>query len=251
MDSLLKSKAKRFIVCSDIHGDMRDEEACASLIEFTNDFNPDIRVIAGDLFDFRNLRKGANDDEKAASLVDDWEAGTDFGNKFFKGGRENVFMLGNHDTRLWDFSRSATGILRDFAYDGISKMQGYAKRWNSKLLPYDSAKGIYHIGYLKVVHGYFAGANATQQHARVYGNVIHGHTHDIAVCAIPSLEPKEARSIGCLCKKDMDYCNAKTAKLRWSHGWAYGFLFESGEYVLNQARSINGQFHVCKEISTY
>ena len=230
---------------------MQDEKAVASLLAFAKDFNPDVRVIAGDLWDFRNLRKGASDDEKAASLSDDWEAGLEFASTFFADGSDKTLMLGNHDTRLWDFSHSATGLLRDYANDGIKRVQGYVKRWNSKLLPYDSAKGICHIGHLKVVHGYFAGSNATQQHARVYGNVIHGHTHDIAVCAIPSLEPKEARSIGCLCKRDMDYCNAKTAKLRWSHGWAYGFLFPNGEYVLNQARSINGQFHVCQDIKTY
>ena len=230
---------------------MQDEKACASLHAFVKDFKPDIRIIAGDLWDFRNLRKGASDDEKASSLQDDWEAGIDFANKFFTGGKENVFMLGNHDTRLWDFSRSATGLLRDYANDGIRRVQNYTKKWNCNLLPYDSAKGIYRLGELNVVHGYFAGANATQQHARVYGNCVHGHTHDICVFAIPSLEPKEARSIGCMCKRDMEYCNAKTAKLRWSNGWAYGWVFQNGMYDLHQAREINEVYNVTKEIFQY
>jgi hypothetical protein len=244
-------KAKRFIVCSDIHGDMRDEHACAMLLAFTKDFDPEIRVINGDLWDFRNLRKGASDDEKAASMAEDWEAGIDFASRFFNGGTQNHFLRGNHDERIWDFSRSATGLIRDYADDGIKSINGYVKRWHAKMLPYDAALGVLELGKLRVVHGYFAGQNAAQAHARVYRNCLYGHTHAIEVGAIASLEPEEARGIGCLCIRDMDYVNKKAGKLRWSQGWAYGFLFEDGSYQLFQARRINGVFHVATQIKQY
>ena len=135
---------------------MRDEHACASLLEFTKDFNPEIRVINGDLWDFRNLRKGASDDEKAASMIDDWEGGIDFASRFFKDGKENHFLRGNHDERIWDLSKSATGLKRDYANDGIKSINGYVKKWRAKMLPYDSALGVLELGKLRVVHGYFA-----------------------------------------------------------------------------------------------
>ena len=52
-------KPRRFIVCSDIHGDMQDPVAVKALQAFTKDYNPEIRVIAGDLWDF-GARASAN-----------------------------------------------------------------------------------------------------------------------------------------------------------------------------------------------
>jgi predicted phosphodiesterase len=243
--------SKRFVVVADSHGDMLDPKVASALFAFLKDWKPEIRVHAGDAWDFRNLRKGASDDEKAASLVDDWEAGTEFLTKFYEGGKENHFLRGNHDERLWHFANSATGLLRDYAHDGIKRVEALMRKTRTRMLPYDSALGVLKLGELRVVHGYHTGAGATRSHANVYGNVIFGHVHTIESSAIPSLEPCEARSIGCLCIRDMDYCNAKTAKLRWGQGWASGILHEDGTYTLNQVRRIQGAFHAPIEFASY
>jgi hypothetical protein len=119
------------------------------------------------------------------------------------------------------------------------------------MLPYDSRHGVLKLGHLTVIHGYHAGAGAAQAHAKVYGNCVFGHTHSIEVNAIASLEPEEARGIGCLCKKDMPYINAKTGKLRWSQGWAYGLLFDDGTYHLEQARKIGDTFICADNFKAY
>jgi predicted phosphodiesterase len=243
--------AKRFVICSDIHGDEQDADAVASLHAFCDDFKPTVRVINGDLWDFRNLRKGASDDEKAHSLEDDWQAGMEFADRFFKGGKDNHFLRGNHDERLWMFRESATGLVRDYAADGIERVKGAVARWRAKMLPYDSRHGVLRLGHLTVIHGYHAGAGAAQAHARVYGNCVFGHTHSIEVNAIASLQPEEARGIGCLCNKDMPYINAKTGKLRWAQGWAYGLLFDDGTYHLEQARKIGDTFICADNFKAY
>ena len=74
------------------------------------------------------------------------------------------------------------------------------------------------------------GHGACRMHAAIYRNSAFGHVHTIETAPVPAIEPAEARSIGCLCRRDMDYINAKTAKLRWGQGWAYGLLFEDGTY---------------------
>lgn len=242
---------RRFVVVADTHGDMIDARCAEALFEFLKDWKPEIRVHAGDNWDFRNLRKGASDDEKAHSLVDDWEAGTEFLTKFFAGGEEKYFLRGNHDERLWYFANSATGLLRDYAEDGIKRVEQIVKKCNAKMLPYDSAFGVLRLGDLKVVHGYHAGVSATRTHANVYGNVIFGHTHTIETCAVPSLVPCEARSIGCLCQRDMDYVNAKTGKLKWGQGWASGILHTNGTYTLNQIRRIDEKFIAPTAFKTY
>lgn len=228
-----------------------DQESERAFFSFLKDFKPEIRVHAGDNFDFRNLRRGASDDEKASSLQDDWEAGEAFLSHLMEGGKENYYLLGNHSSRLWDFAASSTGLLRDYANGGIKRVKQLCKKNRVKLFPYDSALGVLQLGHLKVLHGYHAGSSAATQHARVYGNCIFGHVHTQESSPVSALEPAEARSIGCMCIRDMNYINAKTGKLRWAQGWAYGYLFEDGTYQLFLTRKINGRFYVASEIKSY
>jgi predicted phosphodiesterase len=243
--------AQRFIVVSDNHGDMADAASVGALWSFMKDWKPEIRVHAGDNYDFRNLRKGASDEEKAASLADDWEAGNDFLRRFFDGGASNHFLRGNHDERLYEFRNSCSGMLRDYATDGIKQMEAVVKKCRAKMLPYDSDLGVLDLGKLSVLHGFHAGVGACRLHAAIYGNAIFGHVHTIETASVASREPAEARSIGCLCKRDMDYVNKKTGKLRWAQGWAYGLLFPDGTYQLFQTRNIGGQFYAATEIKTF
>lgn len=243
---------KRFVVAGDNHGDQVERVASTALLAFCRDFRPDIAVHLGDCWDFRNLRKGASDDEKAASLEDDWDAGRDFLRSFLQHGKTTrVFLRGNHDERLWDFRESATGLLRDYAADGIKRVEDTVRQAKAKMLPYDSELGVYELGSLSLLHGYHHGVGACRQHANIYGNCLFGHVHTIESAPVPSRKPAEARSIGCICRRDMTYVNRKTAKLRWGQGWAYGFLFDDGSYQLFQARNINGTFYAATQIKTY
>ena len=148
---------------------------------------------------------------------------------------------------MWEKLYSLNGVERDFARDRVKRIEAVLRKRGVKMLPYDAALGVLKLGHLNVIHGYHAGENACRQHARVYGNCIFGHVHTIESAPVPSLEPAEARSIGCLCKRDMDYINRKTGKLRWGQGWAYGLLFQDGTYHLEQARKIKGRFVVATE----
>ena len=141
---------RKFIILSDIHGNMMDERACSAALAFAKDFKPDIKVIAGDLWDFSAIRKGASDEE-----------------------------------------------------------------------------------------------------SRIYGNVVFGHIHSIESFQTPGLEQREARSIGCLCSLNPDYANRKTGKLRWAHGWGFGWIFPDGTYQINQARNVEGNFYAPTEIKKY
>jgi hypothetical protein len=247
----MTKNAQRFIVVSDNHGDMADAASVDALWSFIADWKPEIRIHAGDNFDFRNLRKGASDEEKAASLAEDWEAGSDFLRRFFDGGKSKHFLRGNHDERIYDFQNSATGMMRDYARDGIKRLESIVKKSGAKMLPYDSDLGVLDLGNLSVIHGYHSGIGACRMHANIYRNCIFGHVHTIESSPVTAREPAEARSIGCLCRKDMDYINKKTGKLRWAQGWAYGLLFSNGTYQLLQTRNLNGQFYAASAIKTY
>ena len=242
---------QRFVCAGDNHGDMEDAVTAAALFRFLDDWKPQIRVHVGDAWDFRNLRRGASDDEKAISMEKDWEMGAAFLRRFFAGGKDNHFLRGNHDERLYDLTRSATGVLRDYARDGVRRLEGIVGGCKAKMLPYDSALGILHLGHLKALHGYHAGISACRLHATIYGNCLFGHVHTIESSPVSALEPSEARSIGCCCIRDMEYLNKKTGKLRHAQGWAYGLLFPNGCYQLFQTRKLNEKFYAASDVAEY
>lgn len=238
-----------FVIASDPHGDQYDEETARALRELLKEFRPQIRVHAGDNWDFRNLRKGASDDEKAHSLEDDWAAGTDWLRAFFDGGSENYFLRGNHDERMWKFRESATGLLRDYAADGIKRIERVVAQARAKMLPYDSRHGVLKLGRLRVIHGYFAGIGAARRHAIAYGNCLFGHTHATDSAPVESVDgPAEARGVGCCCKVDMGYNQHLVGKLRHDNAFCYGVLFEDGTYQLFQTKKINGSFYAATQI---
>jgi hypothetical protein len=240
--------SRRFVAIADPHGDQIDPETARALFSFIADFKPEIRIHAGDNWDFRNLRRGASDDEKAHSLEDDWQMGTDFARRFFDGGKENHFLRGNHDERLWHFAESATGLLRDYARDGIKRVEATMKASRANMLPYDSRLGVLRLGALSVIHGYAAGISAARKHAIVYRNCVFGHTHNCDVAACESAEGiAEARGIGACCKLDMGYNAHLTGKLRHQNAFCYGLIFNNGTYQLNQAKKINGRFYVASD----
>jgi len=244
-------KLRKFVIVSDIHGDQMDEGACDGALAFTKEYNPEIRVIAGDLWDFSAIRRGATADERSASMRADYEAGKGFAEAFLKGGKQNHLMLGNHDVRAFDLAESTDAVQADLGERMVADINGLARRLNAKLLPYDARDGVLEIGHLNVVHGFHTGPSACAQHGRIYGNVAFGHGHGIAAYQVPGLKQKEARMLGCLCKLDMDYANRKTGKLVWAHGFGYGWVYDDGDYVLNQARRIGGRFHASTEIKAY
>lgn len=244
-------KPKRFVIVSDIHGSIRDARACNAALDFTEDFNPEIRVIAGDLWDFAAIRKGAGEEDRATSMREDFEAGEAFAEGFFDGGTERHLMLGNHDVRPYDLALSPDAVRADLGGRMVKDIEGLARRCKAKLWPYDARTGVLELGHLNVVHGYHTGTSACAQHSRVYGNVVFGHIHSIESFQTPGLKQREARSIGCLCSLDPDYANRKTGKLKWAHGWAYGWLFPDGTYQLNQARNVEGSFYASLNFKAY
>ena len=88
---------------------------------------------------------------------------------------------------------------------------------------YNKRHGFVKYGDFKLMHGYIGGIYATKNHADVYGNVIHGHTHTQESATSKRHDGSEGHSAGCLCKLELGYNSTHVATLRQRNGFLYGF----------------------------
>lgn len=236
---------KRFVFASDNHGDSQDPEAVKAFFRFLTHWKPHIRIHGGDNFDFRPMRKAADAEEKREALSADFEAGMEFLRKY----KPTHFLRGNHDERLWDFSKQKTGMVAEYAAKLVGDVEKLIKGLDCPMLPYDRRKGILKIGKLKACHGFSTGVMAARTMAQVYGSIHFGHVHGIQSYSIPGMDNRVARCCGCLCLLDMDYDRANPGSLAHRHGWAYGIMDDrSGEYWTWQAESINGRWVIPTDV---
>jgi predicted MPP superfamily phosphohydrolase len=231
---------KRFIFASDLHGDKCDPVAVEKLLEFVKIWKPQVKVFGGDLFDFRNIRKNAGIAERQESMQADVEQGLEFLSRY----QPDIFLMGNHDKRLWDVARfHENGIVSDYAKQGVKDIESRCRKIKCKLIEYKSDSGFYDLGKVRMIHGYCAGIMATKKHAEIYspqgGIVLHGHTHAIHHHTIQRVGGGEGRGVGCLAQLDMDYNVAQPNRITHKHGFAYGWT-SGNDWEVYQARKGKG-----------
>lgn len=238
----MKTRQKRFLFCSDYHGDMCDRHAARALLEFKRLWKPNITVFGGDLWDFRSIRKGASEEDKHASLLADYNMGLDFLHEL----KPDVFIHGNHDHRLSFIRDRGHGLMRDAAAKLCTEIDQECRALKCRQLPYHRQRGVFRLGKLKMMHGFYCGVTAARQHAQVYGSVLFGHIHAVDVASIPTLDgPRIARAVGCLCDLQMEWDSTRPSGLRQAHGWAYGFVDDvTGQYKVYQAEQLGGRWLV-------
>lgn len=236
---------ERWIACADPHGDMADHEAVAAFLRHNASWKAKHRLLLGDNFDFRPLRRKASADEQREHLGPDIAAGK----RFIKQMRPTHYLLGNHEGRLVRFAQEGSGAVGELAQMGLADIMATAKGVGATVYPYDKRAGVVKIGKLNFLHGFFVGVTAEQRHANVYGPCLFGHLHRIGEAPVPGLERRTARCIGALCKLDMDYNAHQPSSLAHEHGWAFGVCHKkTGEYVAWQARKVDGKWLVPSDI---
>lgn len=235
----------KFIFATDVHGDQQDPKANDALFSFIELWKPKRRVFGGDLWDFRPLRRKANEDERRESMARDYDAGIEWLNRF----KPHVFLRGNHDERLWDLAAKNKGVESDYAMSGVIEIITRTQKMKCEMLPYHNRAGVYRIGHLKMLHGFSSGINAARATALVYGSCLFGHVHTIDEHSIPGLDRRVARSVGCMCKLAMDYNVRTPSALRHSHGFAYGVINDrTGNYHTWQAEEVDGTWILPSDI---
>jgi predicted phosphodiesterase len=237
---------KRWVCAGDVHGDKQDKGANDAFFKFADLWRPDYRIMAGDLWDFRPLRKGASPDERRESMQDDYDAGKEWLERF----RPTRFLRGNHDERLWELAKYGDGLSKDYACKGVIEIEALLAKMRCQMQRYSVRENIFQIGSLKVCHGFGrSGLTAARRHAQAYGSILLFHFHTIQQSSIEGLENRIGRVCGALCQLDMEYNERNIGSLMGRHGWPYGVVNDrTGHYHMWQAEQIDGKWLVPSDI---
>lgn len=239
---------KRFICAFDVHGDKAHEPTLSVFWNFLENHWNDAtyRIMGGDLWDFRPLRKGADAEERAESMSSDYRAGLVFLERM----QVTHFLRGNHDERLWELAANGRGVERDFAADKCEYIEAEMARRGVDMRRYHIRDGVLQIGHLKVSHGFFNGVSCARQMAEVYGSVLFGHNHVIQTQPVAGLEHRAARCCGAMCELIMPYNERRPGTLRHANGFSYGVIHEStGEYFVWQAERIGADWVMPSDVA--
>lgn len=237
----------RWMAIADTHGDQLDREAWSVQQHFAASWKPDLRLHLGDVFDFRWLRRGASDAEKAEDVAADIEVGLEV----LETWKPHVVLWGNHDARLWRALEEShsDGALRRSLRMIIEQID--AACVGVTCIPYNKRDGVYQVGNTLALHGYASGVNAPRKMASVYGSCLFGHLHRVAAADDESHAGRRvAYSVGCACKLEMPYNAAQIGTLKQAHGFAYGIVKDGFTHVYNACK-VGGTWYLPTEFREF
>ena len=220
---------ERWQFVTDIHGDLLCPAARKAALGFRDKFKPTVRIIGGDLFDMRALRKNASDEERQEGIAGDIEAGL----KFLRDFQPTHLLLGNHDYRLIERAeRCADGKLREYCRMLVDKITDACEDIGCKLYPYDVDDGVLEYGDYKIVHGYCHNMHSAHAAAMAYGNVIMGHVHQFQRSSPARHDRVTGWSCGMLADgRRTRYARTKQGFFRWQQGFMYGWNRENKLHI--------------------
>ena len=206
-----------FSFLTDLHGDEQNPRCVDAALGWVEDWEPQLRIFGGDLFDFRALRKGADAEDKAAALSEDVRQGLGFLRRY----RPQVILLGNHDDRAWKLRESRNGALAYAAEKMVEEFGELCSDIGAKVYPYDFEDGVYRLGEVSFIHGFEHSAAGLAREAGAYGTryVVQGHTHreEIVPFGVNRLFTSPA-----LTTLKMEWNRSKTHVRKHSNGWMAG-----------------------------
>jgi len=228
----------------DIHYPEHDKPCINIVYDFTKDLQPDYFILGGDQLDMscisiynkgkpkllenKRLKRDYQNFQK--NILDRFEA-------ILPDKCKKVFMIGNHEYRVTRLIES------DPQYEGFIEVENNLDLSDWEIIPYN---GIYSIGYMNFIHGYYTNKYHSSKTLSVYGdNIFYGHTHNHqAFTSTTKIEnlPKIGMGVGCLCNKNPDWMHNKPNS--WVHEFLHFTVFSDGTFSPHINRIINGRCEI-------
>jgi predicted phosphodiesterase len=228
---------KKIMAVGCSHGNMADPKALDAVCNFRDAFNPDVCIHLGDSIDTAAFRSGAQGTpDESEDIEPDLESGFNFIERF----EPNVWLMGNHEDRLWRLAEHPSAIVAKAARDIIKDIYQVAGKLHAKVIPYLGiwngvpGPGMVEYGRVKYLHGIFYSENASRDHAERFGTCCHAHTHKAGITKGRRGDNPTAYCPGWLgLDEKAGYAKTRASTLAWSKGWVWGF-FREGKRARSQ-----------------
>lgn len=211
----------RIVVVSDMQIPYQDEKTIAAVDRFMDDYEPNVIVADGDIYDFYGLSQFSHNPSHESDIQNELDIGGALFGRWSKRfpKAEKVLVTGNHEDRLrkyiWDHPGFAS--LRALSMEALMSVNG---TW--KVLEYGSQAK---IGDTLIVHGDKVRSKAGQSAWATFDSlgmsVIMGHTHRASMASHRNARGQHLMiENGCLCRLDPEY----GAFPNWTQAFSYGYV---------------------------
>lgn len=243
--------SKKLLIVPDSHWPFESQRSWQLMCQAGNYFRPDVVIALGDLYDFNVVsshpKTPAKKKDRALFEEELAQVGKARPDLERVGGKENIFLLGNHEDRLDRYvAEKAPELSGLLSTEGvIRKALGYGNgKW--RIVPYRD--------HIKVGKVYFthdvghAGVGAVRQSQAAFeANTVIGHVHrvDYMVRGNAVGKPHVGAAFGWLGDpRQADYMYRVKVNREWSHGFGYGYVEDDGTTFLLPAVIIDGKCRV-------
>ena len=177
-----------------------------------------------------------------------WESQWESGRRFLTDLRRAVgtackitYIQGNHE------QRTTRILLKDPTRRGSVEVPKHLdlERRSIQWVPFWDTGEVYQIGKMTYGHGWYATGNHAVKHLNDYGsNFTYGHTHTVQTYT-KSFKSGDmgavlARTVGCLCKRDMPYMRGRPSS--WIQGFGITEFMPDGKFTSYEPIIIDGKF---------
>jgi len=224
------NKWTKFLAVGCSHGSHISQTAREAVISFKKRYAPTEVIHLGDAIDCTSLRGGAIKDptsgDYSSDLADDFEAGIGF----LKELEPTIYLLGNHEHRLYSLLSSSSAVISFCAEKGVEEIEKATKKMHCRVFPYDIEKGIVVLGKTAFLHGYAHSENAVRDSVESLGMpVVMAHLHRPEVQRGRVLNSPVGICSGTIADIGaMSYARQRRATLRWGHGFVWGEYSSKG-----------------------
>ncbi len=245
----MKNKLEKILLISDVHVPYHDKKAFDLVIKVGKALKVDRVVVGGDFIDNYSVSSHDKDPNRALKLdVEVKEAIKELKRIKEIGAHTNVFLGGNHESRLERYlMQKAPELFNIISTEKILQL----KELGFEYVPY---KKIHEIGKLAITHDLGkAGRTAHLKALDDYqGNIAIFHTHRLGYAVEGDVKGNKHLGVmlGWLGDFDsVDYKIRAMANREWAHGFGIAYLEPSGVIhvvpvpIVNYSCQIEGKIH--------
>lgn len=236
---------KKGIAVFDLHYPHHDKVLWNNILQFIEDFEPDIFAFGGDnmnmdAVDHWKQEKGKKRPLEGKRLLKEYDG---FNKEIldplwdaFKYTPDRlIFHLGNHEDWVEQY------IDKHPEVEGLLELRKHLQLSDWEVYDYGKTSK---VGKLYIDHGRYISKYSSSKTVDVYGrNIIYGHGHTsqsyTKVTPIDS-QAHQATQIPCACKMNPDYM--KNMPSAWVNGFAVFYIHDNGNFNLYPVTSVKGHF---------